>query len=95
MKCHTTIHSLELYENFRRSFSTCYFDLISYFLKTKANNASKSDVVLLPVVVFVDEVVSGSEGHQMGVVGGGWDGDTPSASDIGVTQLVGEGLDVI
>ena len=82
-------------QNFKKSFPTCCFDLINDFLKIKTNNPSKSDVVLLPVVVFVDEVVSGSEGHQMGVVGGGWDGDTPSASDIGVTQLVGEGLDVI
>ena len=36
-----------------------------------------------------------SEGHQVRVVGGGGDGDTPGAPGVGVAQLVSQLLELI
>ena len=36
-----------------------------------------------------------SEGHQVRVVGGGGDGDTPGAAHVGVAQLVSQLLELI
>ena len=36
-----------------------------------------------------------SEGDQVGVVGGGGDGDAPGAPDVGVAQLVGQLLQLV
>ena len=47
------------------------------------------------MLVPVHQVVPGSEGHQVCVVGGGWDGHRPGAAHVGVAQLVGEGLELI
>ena len=49
----------------------------------------------LHVVLLVDDVVPGPDGHQVGVVGGGGDGDTPGASGVGVAQLVSQLLELI
>ena len=49
----------------------------------------------LPPVLQLHEVVACSEGHQVGVVGGGGDGHGPRAPHIGVTELVRQGLDVV
>ena len=49
----------------------------------------------LHVVLLVDDVVPGPDGHQVGVVGGGWDGDTPGAPGVGVAQLVSQLLELI
>lgn len=46
-------------------------------------------------MLFLHQVVPGTEGHQMGVVGGCWDGHGPSTSDVGVTQLVGQHLELV
>jgi len=46
-------------------------------------------------VVFVHQVVAGSEGHQPGVVGRRRDGDGARAADVGVAQLVGEELQLV
>lgn len=48
-----------------------------------------------PVVLFVNQVVAGAEGHQVGVVGWRWDGDGACAADISVAQLVGEELELV
>ena len=40
----------------------------------------------LPLVPQLHEVVAGSEGHQVGVEGGGRNGHRPRAPDIGVTE---------
>ena len=51
--------------------------------------AAPGQVAALPgVVLLLHQVVAGAEGHQVGVVGRGGDGDTASAPDIGVAQLV-------
>ena len=47
------------------------------------------------MLVPVHQVVPGSEGHQVCVVGGGWDGHRPGTAHVGVAQLVGEGLQLI
>jgi len=39
---------------------------------------------ILPVMVFVDEMVSGAERHQVSVVCGRRDGNGPRTSDVGV-----------
>lgn len=46
-------------------------------------------------MVFVHQVVAGSESHQPGVVGRRWDGDGARAADVSVAQLVGEELQFI
>lgn len=46
-------------------------------------------------MIFVHQVVAGSEGHQPGVVGRCGDGDRARAADIGVAQLVGEELQFV
>lgn len=46
-------------------------------------------------MLFVDQVVARTEGHQVGVVGRCWDGDGARAADIGVTQLVSEKLELV
>ncbi|RNA31903.1 hypothetical protein BpHYR1_001805 [Brachionus plicatilis] len=44
------------------------------------------------VMIFFDQMISGSKGDQVSVVGGRRYGHGPSASDIRVTQLIGQGL---
>lgn len=58
---------------------------------------SCSSQVLLcsPVVFLVHQVVAGAEGHQVGIVGWGGDGHGAGAAYVGVTQLVGEQLELI
>ena len=46
-------------------------------------------------MLFVDQVVAGTEGHQVGVVGRCWDGDGARATHVGVAQLVGEELELV
>ncbi len=46
-------------------------------------------------MVLVDEMIPGPEGYQVSVVGRRGDADTPGASDVGVTQLVRQSLDVV
>ena len=50
---------------------------------------------VLDVVLLVDDVVPGPDGHQVGVVGGGGDGDRPGAPGVGVAQLVGQLLQLV
>lgn len=50
---------------------------------------------VLPVMLFVHQVVTGAESHQMGIVSWCWDGDRPGAAHIRVAQLVGEDLQFI
>ena len=50
---------------------------------------------ILPVVLLVHQVVTGAEGHQVGVVSWCWDGDGPGAAYIRVAQLVGEDLQFV
>ena len=47
------------------------------------------------VVLLLHQMVAGSEGHQVGVVGRGRDGDGPGAPDVGVAQLVGQLLQLV
>ena len=47
------------------------------------------------VRLLLHEMVPGPEGHQVGVVGGGGDGDRPGAPHIGVAQLIGQLLQLI
>lgn len=46
-------------------------------------------------MVFVHQVVAGSESHQPGIVGRGRDGNWACAANIGVAQLVGKELQFI
>ena len=46
-------------------------------------------------MLFLHQVVPGPEGHQVGVVGRGGDGDGPGAPDVGVAQLVGQLLQLV
>lgn len=46
-------------------------------------------------MLFVHQVVAGTESHQMGIVGWCWDGDRAGAAYIRVAQLVGEDLQLI
>lgn len=45
--------------------------------------------MVVSIVVLLYQMVSGTEGHQVGVVGGGGDGHATGAADVGVAQLVG------
>ena len=47
------------------------------------------------VGLLLHEVVPGPEGDQVGVVGGGGDGDGPRAPDVGVAQLVSQLLQLV
>ena len=47
------------------------------------------------VVLLLHQMVAGSEGHQVGVVSRGRDGDGPGAPDVGVAQLVGQLLQLV
>jgi len=48
-----------------------------------------------PVMLFVHQMVAGTEGHETGVVGWRGDGDRAGAAHVGVAQLVGENLQLI
>lgn len=47
------------------------------------------------IVFFIHQVVPGPEGHQVSIVCWCWDGHGACATHIGVTQLVGEDLQLI
>ena len=47
------------------------------------------------IMLLLHQMVAGSEGHQVGVVGRGRDGDGPGAPDVGVAQLVGQLLQLV
>lgn len=49
----------------------------------------------LPVMFFVHQVVPGAEGHQVSVVCRRRDGHGARAAHVGVTQLVGEDLQLV
>ena len=44
---------------------------------------------------FLHQVVASTESHQVCIVGWGWNGHRPCAAHIGVTQLVGQDLQLI
>lgn len=46
-------------------------------------------------MILFNEVISGTERHQMGVISGCGNGNRSGASDVSVTQLVGQALQVI
>lgn len=50
---------------------------------------------LPPVVLFINQVVTSAERHQVGVVRRCRDGDGARAAHVGVAQLVGEELELI
>jgi len=50
---------------------------------------------LLPIVVFVDEMVSGAKSHQVSVVRRRGNGDRSGASGVCVAQLVSEDLQLV
>ena len=50
---------------------------------------------VVQVVLLVDDVVPGPDGHQVGVVCGGGDGHGPGAPGVGVAQLVGQVLQLV
>lgn len=50
---------------------------------------------LSAVMFFVHQMVAGTEGHQVGVVGGRRDGDGAGAAHVGVAQLVCEQLELV
>ena len=47
------------------------------------------------VVLLVYDVVPGPDSHQVGVVGGGGDGDAPGAPGVCVAQLVSQLLELV
>lgn len=51
--------------------------------------------VYSPVMFFVHQMVAGTEGHQVGVVGRRRDGHWAGAAHVGVAQLVGEQLELV
>ena len=58
--------------------------------------AAPGEVTPLPaVVLLLHQVIASPEGHQVGVVGRGGDGDRPGAPDVGVAELVGQLLELI
>jgi hypothetical protein len=46
-------------------------------------------------VLFIHQVVPGPEGHQVSIVRWCWDGHGARTPHVGVTQLVGEDLQLI
>lgn len=46
-------------------------------------------------MLFVHQMVAGTEGHQVGVVGRCRDGNWAGTAHIGVAQLVGEQLELV
>ena len=46
-------------------------------------------------MLLVEDVVSGPNGDQVGVVSGGGNGDASGATGVGVAQLVGQGLELV
>ena len=58
-------------------------------------NVHVKHVGIVQVVLLVDDVVPGPDGHQVGVVGGGGDGDGARAPHVGVAQLVGQLLKLV
>ena len=79
--------------NLHRGLYTLELDLVS---TTVAWLMIKDSVDLVQgVVLLVDDVVPGSDGHQVRVVSRGRDGDWPGAASVGVTQLVSQVLQFI
>ena len=78
-------------------------DLCGEMLRFLPSHGSRSPVLAppgqmasLPTVVFLlHQMVASSEGHQVGVVRRGGDGDGPGAPDVGVAQLVGQLLELV
>lgn len=48
-----------------------------------------------PVMFFIHQMVTGTEGHQVGIVGWRRDGDWAGTAHISVAQLVGEQLEFV
>lgn len=46
-------------------------------------------------MVFIHQVVSGSESHQSSIVSRRWNGNRARAADVSVAQLVGEELQFV
>ena len=44
---------------------------------------------------FIHQVVPGAEGHQVSIVGWRWYGHRACAAHVGVTQLVGQNLQLV
>ena len=58
--------------------------------------AGAAGLTSFPAVVFaVDQVIAGTEGDEMGVVGGGGDGHRAGTADVGVAHLIGELLQLV
>ena len=58
--------------------------------------AAPRQMASLPtVVLLLHQMVAGSEGHQVGVVSRGRNGDGPGAPDVGVAELVGQLLELV
>lgn len=52
-------------------------------------------LLVLPVMLFVHQMVAGAEGHQVGIIGRCRDGDRTGTAHVGVAQLVGEQLELV
>jgi len=50
---------------------------------------------VITVMFLLHQMVPGPEGHQVSVVGRGWDGHGSGAPDVGVAQLVCEDLQLV
>jgi len=46
-------------------------------------------------MLLLHQMITGSEGHKMSVVSGSRNRDTPCATDIGVTELIGQLLELV
>ncbi len=52
-------------------------------------------ILASPVMLFIHQMVSGTESHESGVVRRRWDGDGACAAHVCVAQLVGEDLQLV
>ncbi len=52
-------------------------------------------ILASPVMLFIHQMVSGTESHESGVVRRRWDGDGAGAAHVCVAQLVGEDLQLV
>lgn len=51
--------------------------------------------MFVPVVLLLDQVVTGAECHQVGIVSRRWDGDGAGTPDVRVAELIRQALELV
>src|SRR6218665_252162 len=69
--------------------------ILSAMLSSNKTKIQYNTILLLPVVLFLDEMIPSAECNEMRIVGRRRDGDAAGAAHVRVAQLIGQHLEII